>query len=197
MKYGILGGSFDPPHLGHIEIARAAREHLELDEVIIIPNNRNPIKSRPMATAQQRMEMVKIAIDGEPGVALSDIEISRPGRSFAVDTLEELTMAMPGDYWFLMGADSLHTLPEWKEPDKLLKFCRIGVVERPGSDLDKEIGILPPHWRESIDRIPMSLKRGSSTQIRKMIADGESPEMWLDPDVYAYIQENNLYQPNE
>lgn len=197
MKYGILGGSFDPPHLGHIEIARAATEHLGLDEVIFIPNSRNPLKHRPLATPHQRMEMVKIAIENVPGIALSDIEISRPGRSFAVDTLEELTMAIPGEYWFLLGADTLHTLPEWKEPEKLFKFCRIGVVERPGTDLEKEIGILPSHWRESIDRIPMSLKRGSSTQIRKMIANGDSPEMWLDPDVYAYIQENNLYQSHE
>src|SRR5438045_2029390 len=117
MRIGILGGTFDPPHLGHLALANAAREHLKLDEVIFMPASRNPIKKGTQTPPKQRLEMVKRTVEGHPGLAYSDLEITRGGPSYAVDTLTELSFAKPAEYWFLVGADALKDLPTWKQPE--------------------------------------------------------------------------------
>ena len=110
MKTGVLGGTFDPPHYGHLELAKAAKAQLGLDEVMFVPANRNPLKTRKTASAKHRLRMVELEIEDEEGLSVSDIEITRGGPSYAVDTLEELKMVRPGEYWFIVGADALETL---------------------------------------------------------------------------------------
>ena len=102
MKYGVLGGTFDPPHLGHLEMAQAARAALGLDEVVIVPANRNPLKTRQASPAKHRLKMCSLMAAGEEGLTVSDVEITRRGPSYAVDTIEELRMARPGEYLSLI-----------------------------------------------------------------------------------------------
>ena len=116
MKYGILGGTFDPPHIGHMLIAQEARRQLGLDEVLWVPANKNPIKRGRQSSPRARLEMCRLATQGVEGMAVSDVETSRGGESYAVDTLEELKMVMPGDYWFIAGMDAVAQLPTWKDP---------------------------------------------------------------------------------
>src|SRR4051794_25149699 len=103
MKIGILGGTFDPPHTGHLSVARAALEQLELDEVLFLPASRNPLKSRKVVTpAKHRLGMVEALVRNEEKMAVSDMELTRGGISYTVDTLGELHMVQPAEYWFLM-----------------------------------------------------------------------------------------------
>ncbi len=194
MKYAILGGSFDPPHVGHLAIAHAVRDHLGLDEVIFVPANRNPLKNRSKASAQDRFAMVQLMLKGEEGLSLSDAETSRPGRSFTVDTIEEFAFAKPGEIWLVLGTDTLGGILEWKKPEKLVKLCRLAVAARPGAEIDKIMAPLPDWIKERVDIVPMKANRASSTLVREEIYKGVSPEMWLDPQVWEYISERGLYR---
>lgn len=194
MKYGIYGGSFDPPHQGHLEIALQVRRHLDLDDVIFVPNHRNPIKSRASASAKDRFHMVQLMVSENPGLYVSDAEVIRPGRSFTVDTLEEFSIARPGEIWFIIGADALLGFERWKQPEKIVKLARLAVVARPGLDLDKVLAQLPNWVRDRVDIVPTEANRASSSEIRDLIYQGESADMWLDPDVSKYISECELYR---
>ncbi len=194
MRIGILGGTFDPPHAGHLALAEAAQRELSLDEVLFLPANRNPLKSdRRQTRARHRLEMVRLAIEGREGFSVSDIEIARGGLSFAVDSLKALRQARPAEYWFLLGADGLRTLPTWKRPDKLLKLCRLGVAIRPPETVEEALSRVPPAFRERVDPIPMKPVRMSSTEIREWIEDGRLPPHSVPAKVLQYIRENGLY----
>ena len=194
MKYAIYGGSFDPPHLGHSEVAQTVLEHFGLDEVVFVPANRNPLKGRARASAEDRMAMVNLLTSRNENFTLSDIEINRPGRSYSVDTMEEFSVARPGELWLIMGSETLASIMSWKNPEKLVKFCRFAVVERPGADVSKVLGNLPDWIVDKVDIVQMKPNRISSTLIRDEIARGESPEMWLDPKVWEYMCERGLYR---
>lgn len=194
MRIGILGGSFDPPHEGHIALAQAAREQLELDEVVLVPAFRNPLKTRRSADARHRLRMTELAAEGEPGLSVSNIEISRGGRSYAVETVEELQYANPGDYWFILGSDALKGIMSWKDPARLVRHARLAVVERRGDALDSVLASLPMEIVAQADRITMPPKAVSSTQVRDDLRRGASVELWLKPEVSEYIKENDLYR---
>jgi len=194
LKIGILGGTFDPPHLGHISLANAAREHLGLDEIIFMPASRNPMKKGPQTPPKQRLEMVRLAVASHEGLAYSDLEISRGGPSYAVDTLTELSFAQPADYWFLIGADALKDLPRWKQPERLVKLCRFGVVLRGIMTESQVLSRLPKEYKERVDLIPMKSVEASSTVIRELIAKNQMPTQWLAPEVISYIREHKLYR---
>lgn len=194
MKYGLLGGTFDPPHRGHLETARAVRESLELDEVIFIPANRNPLKDRRTSSIKDRLRMVELMIEGEQGLSVSDIETSRGGSSFTIETVEELKMVQNGDYWFVMGADSLKSILDWKEPEKLISLCRLAVVQREGSELDEIIRGLPRDFSYAIDVVPMQVMAVSSSKIREDVLRDVSVEHMLKPAVWEYIKNSGLYK---
>jgi nicotinate-nucleotide adenylyltransferase len=193
MRIGILGGTFDPPHIGHLTLARTAKEELGLDEVIFMPVNRNPLKKGKSTPAKHRLEMVQRAIADEPGLAMSDIEITRGGLSYAVDTLTELTFAQPGDYWFLVGADALKGLPQWKQPERLLRLARFGVAVRPPIIEADVMARLPEEVKKRIDIVKMSALDVSSTDVRDLISAGKPVGSWVKPTVLQYIRENRLY----
>lgn len=194
MKYAIFGGSFDPPHKGHLEVAKAVKDGLQLDEVIFVPNNRNPLKARAFASSKDRLEMTTLLVEDEDGLSISDIETARPGRSFAVDTIEEFTFARPGELWLVIGTDALLHFLDWKKPEKIVKLCRLAVVGRPGLDPQKAMSGLP-HWvTEKIDPVEMKPNKASSTLVREEIKNGGLPEIWLTPRVWEYINERGLYR---
>lgn len=194
MKYAIFGGSFDPPHLGHLEMAQAVRDVLQLDEVVFVPNNRNPLKPKASADAKARLEMVSLLIDGEEGLSVSDIETSRPGRSYSVDTVEEFQMVRPGEIWFVIGTDALESILSWKKPERLVRLCRLAVVTRPGKEYEKIKSNLPDWVKEQIDMVPMAPNKTSSSFVREEIARKGTPDLWLDPKVWEYISERGLYR---
>lgn len=193
-RIGLFGGTFDPPHLGHRGIAEACLRELELDEVIWIPNARNPIRRAPVATATQRLQMVQLAIQDMPGMAVSDIEVSREGRSYTVDTVEEMKLVQPGDYWVILGADALASFMEWKNPEKLARMARLAVIARPGSSIETIRKGLTEDVNDAIDEIQGIESSVSSTNLRDLLRRELEPTQWMESAVLEYIRERGLYK---
>jgi len=195
MKIGILGGTFDPPHMGHLALARAALATLDLDEVMFLPANRNPLKTRRDVTEpSQRLEMVRLAIAGEPAFSVSDMEITRGGPSYTVDTLSELQMIRQADFWFIIGADALKTIPDWKSPNRIAKLCRLAVAVRPPMTDHDVAARIPDLFDGRVDLVPIQPVDVSSTEIRERIRAGRPVTGMLDPKVEDYIRRHKLYK---
>ncbi len=194
MRLGILGGTFDPPHIAHLALAKAAIEQLELEEVIFMPVAKNPLKRRAMASSKQRLAMTELLIKGQPKLAVSDLEISRGGQSYAVDTMEELQAAQPADYWFIVGADALKDLSNWKNPERLLRLCRLGAALRPPYSETQMVARIPEEFRDRVDFVTMDPMEVASFDIRDRLAR-EKPVKPMVPDsILDYIRQNNLYR---
>ena len=149
--YGVLGGTFDPVHLGHLHAARCVRFAFELDEVLLVPSAVPPHKSRPgIASPEHRLAMARLAAEGEPGLSVSTVELDRGGVSYTIDTLTELSAARPhAQSLFIVGTDAFLELRTWREPDRLVRTFDLVVVDRPGSALpagapDPELATLSP-----------------------------------------------------
>ncbi|HLK14029.1 MAG TPA: nicotinate-nucleotide adenylyltransferase [Fimbriimonadaceae bacterium] len=194
MRIGVLGGTFDPPHLGHLALARAALAALELDEVLFVPTSRNPMKLGVKASSgRHRLAMVQAMIAGEPKMAACDVEVVRGGLSYAVETMTELSVAQPGEYWFLVGADAGTHIAEWKQPQRLLRLCRLGVAVRPPVDEATLLRRVPVEFHDRIDIIPMTPVEVSSTEVRDRLQAGRPVNRIVTEPVYAYIQQHHLY----
>lgn len=194
MRIGIFGGTFDPPHNGHLAIAESARVQLELDEVLFVPSNRNPLKRTKASSARDRMEMVRLAVSNRQGFALSDIEIARGGPSYAYDTVSELVYIRPAEYWWIMGSDALKTFEQWKNPDKLSRLCRLAVVVRPPTAA-REVQDRTSEWLlPRIDWIDIPPSEASSTDIRLRLQANKTVANLLPSAVLDYIQERKLYR---
>lgn len=199
MKIGIYGGTFDPPHLGHMEAARTAVKVLGLDRLILIPASVPPHKQLPDAAAspEQRLEMVKLMADGLllPKVAeVSGIELKRDGKSYTSDTLRQLRQRYPNDeFWLLMGTDMFLTLQNWHEADQIMSMASIAAFSRFESDTGEMMQIQGKYLSETygtkvcIVQLPR-IRQVSSTQVRQQRSgDG----LW--PPVWGYILQNGLY----
>lgn len=194
-KIGILGGTFDPPHIGHLAIARAALEKLELDEVIFLPAARNPLKDRKVITSgKHRLGMVEALVRNEERMAVSDMELTRGGTSYTVDTLGELQMVQPAEYWFLLGSDSLRGLPNWKNPQRLLRLARLGVVARPPIFERDLLNNIPDDFRSRVDVVEMPPMEVSSTDLRDRLKRRLNVSAWIPQDVLKYISTHQLYK---
>lgn len=195
MRIGILGGTFDPPHIGHLCLIEAAVQTLELDEVIVLPANKNPFKQgRPGCTPQERLEMVSLLSKQNPKIAVSDMEITRGGLSYTVDTLGELQMVHPGEYWFIMGADALKGFTDWKNPQRILRMCRLAVAARPPIVRDEILLGLEDWVKEKIDLVEMPPIEASSTDIRAKVQRGLPIGSLTTPEIVDYIKKNKLYK---
>ncbi|MEQ1934849.1 MAG: nicotinate-nucleotide adenylyltransferase [Fimbriimonadaceae bacterium] len=188
-RVGLFGGTFDPPHLGHIALAKAALAQLDLDELIWIPAAKNPLKVGKPTPGKVRIELIQAAIHDQPKMSICDIELGRPGQSYTIDTLMELQHVRPANYWLVMGADSFKSIPKWKNPERLLKMCRLAVGLRP--PMNK--GDLPGLEGDNVDLIHIPASEISSTDIRHRIGAKKSAVLFLDPAVYATIKQHKLY----
>ncbi len=199
MKTGILGGTFDPIHKGHLAVAEEVRLRLNLDEVLFIPVGRPWRKAGiPILPAEQRVEMVRLAIADRPAFNLSTIEVDREGPSYTIDTLEELISMRGGEdeLFFIVGWDSLTDLPNWKAPEQIVRLCLLVAVPRPGC--------FPPDLELLEDSIPGVSERiilldkpevdVSASQIRERVASGLSISGLVSEAVEKYIREHGLYQ---
>jgi len=193
MNIGIMGGTFDPLHLGHLLVAEQAREQMTLDEVWFMPSNQPPHKENPpKAGSLHRLEMVRRAIADHPKFRLCELEFERGGTSYSIDTAYLLKERYPNDqFYWIIGADMVQYLPKWykiKEMIEMVSFIGLG---RPGyeySQLD-----LPDWLSNSLTMIPMVQFDISSTEIRDRISSGHSVRYMLPDPVLTYIRGNQLY----
>ena len=201
MRIGLFGGSFDPVHSGHLRLAAACQEQATLDQVWFIPTAVQPHKpDGPVASNDQRCEMLQLALSGQQGLVLSMIEIERGGVSYTVDTLGELQRAYPDDEFFLlMGADTLHDFPNWREPSKILQIALPVVVHRAGeptADFQVLADLTSSDRLATIQahRVDMPAIDISSSEIRQLVADGKPIDAKVPAAVASYIRGENLYR---
>jgi len=200
MKIGILGGSFDPIHAGHLAIAEAARERHGLEKVLLIPAGRPPHKPGDLAPAADRLAMLRLAVEGRPGLEASDIEIQRHGPSYTVDTLEHLARAVPeADLFFIIGVDSLHEFFGWRNAKRILELARIVTVTRPGWGADFDPASFPGVPAETIrrieaDHVEIPGVAAESTRIREAVRRGEPIDRDVPANVADYIRRRGLYR---
>lgn len=196
MKIGILGGTLDPVHNGHIEIAMAAMAALGLDQVALMPSGDPPHKTR--ATDKlDRLRMAEIAARDRPGLYASDLEIRRQGRTYTVDTLSTLAVEYPEVEWtYILGADALNKLDTWKEFPRIARLCSFAAVSRPGCDGDlarlraRAIGSC---YQTRVDLLPVSGPSLSSTAVRRRVAEGLPIDDCVPAQVADYIRQKGLY----
>ena len=195
-KIGLMGGTFDPIHPAHIEIAKAAREQYGLDEIIFMTSGNPPHKKGQSVTdANVRLEMVKIAIDGIDGFSASDYEVKKSEYSYSVNTLKWLHTEYPdAEIYFLIGEDSLDYIDKWYHPREILDLCTVLVYPRKEMETLKRTLIEKQSILGGDIRVIDAAVCGvSSTQIRNVIESGADASKLLDSRVYEYIRRRNLY----
>lgn len=200
-RLGILGGTFNPIHIGHLVIAETVREQYRLSKILFVPSANPPHKERQkVADASHRHKLVCLAVADNPFFEVSDIELQREGMSYTVETLKALRKAQtePTDYFFIIGGDSVPELRTWKNIEELARLCTLVVVPRPGWDIERiaaeELGL--PEWvTEGLLRHVVSapLIGISSTEVRERIRRGESIRYLVPRPVEEYILEHQLY----
>ena len=197
-RVGLLGGSFDPIHVGHLHIARQARQRLNLDRVVFVPAGQPPHKlAQALTGPEHRFEMVRRAVDGLTHFSVSRIDLDRPGPSYSVDTVRLLQERWGPQtrIYFLIGADSLADLPKWYHTRQLLDLCQVVAVGRPGYRVDLAAlerrfpGAPPVILLESVSLVDVS-----ATRVRQRVAEGRSIEGLVPPAVAAYIAAHGLYR---
>ena len=199
MRIGILGGTFDPVHLGHLIVAEEARLRLELDRVMFVPTGQPWLRAEPpLAAAQHRLHMVELAIASNPNFGAGRNEVDRDGPTYTVDTLEELhrDQGASDSLYFILGLDALGQFHRWKDPERILELCDLGIVSRPGFQntniLDEQLARYPQMGSKTtlvnVPRIDIS-----STDIRQRAARGTSFRYLTPETVAAYIREQGLY----
>jgi nicotinate-nucleotide adenylyltransferase len=197
-RVGILGGTFNPPHLGHLAIARAALEELALERVVLMPVHTPPHKREQQDPGpEHRLAMCRLLAEGTARVEACALEIRRPGPSFTVDTLRDIHASHPdAELTFLIGADSASTLPSWREPAALLELAGLAVAARSGSDRERVLRAIASiaHDRASVEFLHMPETDVSASMVRAKVAAGDTVEELVGGAVSDYIDEHHLYR---
>lgn len=195
---GVLGGTFDPVHNGHLMIADEVRKQLDLGEVLFVPAGLPWLKcNRPVAAAYHRLAMVRLAISNRPHFKLSTVDIDRSGPSYTIDTIADLLprLGTGAEMYFILGWDSMTGLAQWREPGRLIQMCRLAAVPRPG---------YPPPDLEALEQVIPGIRQRvvlmggpeidiSATDIRQRAARGQPIEHLVPGSVEKYIREHGLY----
>ena len=198
-KTGIMGGTFNPIHFGHLLLAEQTKEAMDLDEVIFIPSGNPYMKNASgVLDKKMRMEMTSLAIEGHPYFHSSSIEVDREGPTYTYETISALRRENPHhDYYFIVGADSLCSMETWKNPEQIFQNCIIAAAVR-GDKMDREIHetakSLAVHYQADIRILPSRCIDLSSTEIRERIKKGKSVRYMLPEKVLDYIYAHQLYQ---
>jgi nicotinate-nucleotide adenylyltransferase len=193
---GILGGTFDPPHYGHLVLAENARTQLRLDRVLFVPAGQQPLKrGQGITPVRHRAAMVEAAISDNPTFALSRVDLDRPGPHYTIDTLALLQEAYPGaELFFLIGGDSLAQLATWHDPGGIVQQARLAVMPRPGWEADLgELEQTVPGVCERLVWLDTPCLDISATDLRRRARQGLPLRYLLPPAVEAYIREHRLY----
>ena len=210
LRVGLLGGTFDPIHFGHLRSAVEVREYLALDELRLVPNARPPHRDRPGASAQQRLEMVCLATAADASLLVDDCELRRERPSYTVDTLESLRadLGPAATLFLIVGWDAFSGLPGWHRWEEILQLASLVVLQRPEQDQElpevlKDLlaarSVSGPNDLHAthgeilcLAQTPLAI---SATHIRSLIQAGRSPRFLLPDSVLGYIETNGLYQP--
>ncbi|MFN3396486.1 MAG: nicotinate-nucleotide adenylyltransferase [Thermodesulfovibrionales bacterium] len=217
-RIGILGGTFNPIHYGHLRAAEEVRERIDFEKILFIPSCNPPLKGHELASPKDRYAMTKLAIEKNPYFEISDIECRRKGKSYTVETLTELKILLPDkDFFLILGIDSFVEIPQWYSPDKLMDMVDFIVVSRPGFRFMELAPMLGSHDedREILNKLDMgltdieelNLSTGrkvmlmnitslniAATTIRRLVRDGKSIKYLLPESVEYYIISNKLYR---
>ncbi|MEC4728721.1 nicotinate-nucleotide adenylyltransferase [Shewanella sp. D64] len=208
MRIGILGGTFDPIHFGHIRPAIEVKQLLNLDKIWLMPNHIPPHKTTPSVNTQHRVEMAQLVCDQYAEFELCDIEVNRQTPSYLVTTLEQITLNNPDDeFYFIMGMDSLITLTNWYKWQSLFTLCHLVVCQRQGWNLAPDNAIFNEYQTRLaspqaitaqksglIIPIKVTPQAYSSTEIRQQLSQGSTPTDALPNIISEYIKDKNLYQ---
>lgn len=196
-RVGILGGTFDPPHLGHLILAETARESLHLDRVLFMPAGEPPHKQgQTISATHHRLAMTRLAIAGNPCFQLDPTDADRPAPHYTYTLLPLLQETIPAaQLWLLLGGDSLRDLPTWQTPDAIIACCRLAVLPRPEAEFDlPELEQSIPGVAAAVDLLAGPAIHLSGTQIRAWSHAGRSLRYLLPESVRHYIQQHQLYQ---
>ena len=198
-RYGVLGGSFDPPHYGHLALAETARVQLGLEHVLFVPAGQPPHKrAGTLSPAEARTAMVEAAIADNPAFALSRVDLDRPGPHYTVEMLALLRAQYPNvtEWFFLLGEDSLHDFPCWRDPDGILRQATLAVMPR--SEKPADVSVLRARFPQlaggrlvCLDVPPVDF---SATDLRRRVRAGLPLRYLVPPAVEAYIREHGLYK---
>jgi nicotinate-nucleotide adenylyltransferase len=208
MRRGVLGGTFDPIHLGHLDVARAAVSALALDRVQLMPSNLPPHRTAPHASARDRLAMVELAVNGDATLVASDLELHADGPSYTTTTLDRLAAAGIDllSVFFITGADAFRDIPSWRNYPAILDRCHFVAVSRPGCTAGSLRQLLPavaPRMMDAPCAIPSHpavmlvdapTAPVSSTEIRQRLASGRSIDGLVPPAVASYIERHGLYR---
>lgn len=195
-RYGIMGGTFNPIHLGHLMISEYIREDMKLDEIIFIPTGNPPHKQA--TDANVRYEMVKLAIEENKNFSISDVEVKRSDITYTVDTINELKDSLDGELYFIIGSDTLFQLKTWKKIDLLFQQIEFICAIRPDyvseQILELELKYLKTKYGAKIHIVETPMYEVSSTELRKRIAENKSVKYLIPNNVIEYIKEKELYK---
>ena len=191
MRLGIFGGSFDPPHVGHLLAAHDAVERLALDLLVVVPAAIQPLKRGDAAPAAARLEMTRLTFAGDPRLEVSSLELDRGGVSFTVDTLEEVARRHPAaERFLLLGADVLSSFAQWRAPERVLALARPVILARAGTPVTLPAGL------DAARLLSLDTRRidVSSTEIRERVRAGRSIRGFVTDAVAALIERDRLYR---
>lgn len=193
-KVGIMGGTFDPVHIGHLIAALCALEAADLDEVWFIPTASPPLKpNAPVADEQHRLQMVKLAVSDEPRFRVNEIELERGGMSYSIDTVTALMEQYAEHHFhYIIGSDRIHDLPKWHRAEELYQLVTFIGLNRPSEPL--QLQRLPESWRSRIIIAPMPQLEISSTGLRQRAALGRTLQYFVPHQVEQYIRRHSLYE---
>lgn len=196
-KIGIMGGTFDPVHLGHLFVANEVLNIYKLDEIIFVPSG-NPPHKTGRTSSYHRFLMTNLATLSNEKFTVSDIEIKKSGKSYSLDTMIEFhNLYKDTEFYFITGYDAVIDLPKWHEPSKLLKLCKFIAVSRPGiikEEVDLKIEKIKKELNGHIELMQVPMLQISSTDIRERFKNGKSSKYLLPESVEQYIMKNNLYR---
>ncbi|MDO5348474.1 MAG: nicotinate-nucleotide adenylyltransferase [Lachnospiraceae bacterium] len=199
-KIGIMGGTFDPIHNGHLMLGRQALEEYQLDQIWFMPSGQPPHKKdHPVTDADIRCEMVRLALLGQPGFLFSDFEIRRPGNTYTAQTLALLHQEYPQhEFYFIVGADSLYEIEGWYEPERIMSQTVILAAGREYEGIHRslkgQMNYLKEKYGAQIEYLHCREMDISSEEIRSLTAEGQSVKALVPEAVFAYMEKNHLYQ---
>lgn len=197
-RIGILGGSFDPPQIGHLILAEYSREALDIDHVLFVPVADHPVKrGEQRLPVVHRLAMLKLAIMDNPNFSISRVDIDRDGPHYSADTVKLIREQYPqADLYFVMGGDNLRALPTWERPPDLYRCCRLAVMKRADEDITPDMhNDVLPGLSDKVDivDVPMLSVWLSSTVVVSRLRANRSVRYLVPDAVLAYINDNNLY----
>lgn len=201
MRIGVFGGSFDPVHIGHLWIANAAVESLALDQLHLVPAAQSPLKPQGThASAEQRLQMLRLAVSGNSDFQINDLELTRGDVSYTVDTLTQLRAEhVDAEIFLIVGSDSLASFPEWHQPERVLQLAELAVVQR-GGEPELDFSVLAEltdsdtiaHCQSNVIKMPVI--EISSSEIRQRVSESRSIRYRVTRPVEALIQAQALYK---